>query len=137
MTARTAGRAPSRPEIHIREGDYDRIAAFALGIERTDPMLSRTIFEEIDRAHVHADDQLPAGIVAIGSEVEFADEKSGETRRVTLVLPNEADIEAGRIPVLTSMGAGLIGLSEGQSIDWPYPDGRPRTLRIASVRGPR
>ena len=131
-----AERDPSRPEIHIGEGDYDLIAAFALGIARRDPLLSRTIFDEIDRAQIHADDKLPAGVVAIGSEVEFVDEKSGETRRVTLVLPNETDIEAGRIPVLTSMGAGLIGLSEGQSIDWPYPDGRPRTLRIGSVRRP-
>lgn len=53
---------------------------------------------------------------------------------MTMALPAEADIEAGRISVVSSMGVGLIGLSEGQSIDWPYPDGRPRMLRISSVR---
>ena len=128
---------PSRPEIHIGERDYDLIAAFALRIARSDPELSRTIFEEIDRAQIHADKDLPAKAIAIGSEVEFVDERDGDVRRVTLVLPGEADIEAGRISVTTPMGVGLIGLSEGQSIDWPHPDGRPRRLRIGSVRGPR
>jgi regulator of nucleoside diphosphate kinase len=137
MSGKAAERESSRPEIHIGESDYDIIADFALRIERSDPELSRTIFDEIDRAQIHADDDLPEKVVAIGSEVEFVDEKSRDVRRVTLVLPGEADIAAGRISVMTSMGAGLIGLSEGQSIDWPCPDGRPRTLRIRSVRGTR
>ena len=126
----------ARPEIHVGESDYDVIAAFALRIERSEPELSRTIFEEIDRARIHADHDLPPGIVAIGSEVEFVDEKDGGVRRATLVLPGEANVEAGRISAMSPMGVGLIGLSEGQSIDWPYPDGRPRRLRIRSVRCP-
>jgi regulator of nucleoside diphosphate kinase len=137
MAAERAKRELYRPEIHIGESDYDLIAAFALRIERSDPELSRTIFDEIDRAQIHADKDLPAHVVAIGSEVEFVDERNGEVRRMTLVLPGEAEVEAGRISVMSPMGVGLIGLSEGQSIDWPYPDGRPRTLRIGSVRGSR
>jgi regulator of nucleoside diphosphate kinase len=137
MSAKPPERESSRPEIHISESDYDLIAAFGLRIERSDPELSRTIFDEIDRAQIHADGDLPGKVVAIGSEVEFVDEKNGDVRRMTMVLPAEADIEAGRISVVSSMGVGLIGLSEGQSIDWPYPDGRPRTLRISSVRQPR
>ena len=128
--------AAGRPEIHIGESDYDLIAAFALRIERSDPGLSRTIFGEIDRARIHPDKDLPANVVAIGSELEFVDERNGQVRRMTLVLPGEADIESGRISVMTQMGVGLIGLSEGQSIEWPLPDGRPRTLRIAKVKGP-
>jgi transcription elongation GreA/GreB family factor len=37
---------------------------------------------------------------------------------------------------MTLVGLGLIGLRAGQTIEWPRPDGSPRTLRIKSVEGP-
>ncbi|HEY5722867.1 MAG TPA: hypothetical protein VIT45_11155 [Allosphingosinicella sp.] len=49
-------------------------------VERSDPELSRRIFDEIDRAQIHSDGDLPEKVVAIGSEVEFVDEKSGDVR---------------------------------------------------------
>ena len=58
------------------------------------------------------------------------------SRSVQLVLPGEADIENGRISVLTPVGAGLIGLSPGQEIEWPDIEGRSRKLRILAVRQP-
>ena len=122
------------PEIHLSQSDYERVESLALSLERHSPALARTILEEIERAEVHADDDLPENVVSIGSEVEFVDESQGTSRRVTLVLPAEADIEAGKVSIMTSVGAGLIGLAEGQSIDWPCPDGRARRLKIKSVR---
>src|SRR3546814_1242385 len=55
----------------------------------------------------------------MGSSVTFIDEKSRAERTVRLVYPAEADIAAGRMSILTPVGAGLIGLSVGQSINWP------------------
>ena len=123
-----------KPPIHLIDEDYDIIADLALSIGRRSPELSKLLLEEIDRAEIHARDALPPEVVALGSEVEFLDVGSGATRQVTLVLPGEADIEAGRVSILTSVGAGLIGLKKGQSIDWPCPSGRPRVLRILNVR---
>lgn len=125
--------AAGRPPIHILEEDYDVIAGLALLIERTRPELSRQILEEIDRAEIHPEGDLPPGVVRLGSEVEFLDEGNGERRRVRLVLPDEADIGEGRVSILTPVGAGLIGLSTGQTIDWPLRDGRSRALKILSV----
>ena len=47
--------------------------------------------------------------------------------------PDEADIAAGRISIMTPVGAGLIGLREGQSILWPHRGGETRVLRILKV----
>jgi len=77
---------------------------------------------------------MPRDVVTMGAEVEFLGRRSGEQRAVRLVWPTEADIDAGRVSVLTPVGAGLIGLSEGQSIDWPDREGRPRTLSVLRVR---
>jgi regulator of nucleoside diphosphate kinase len=52
---------------------------------------------------------------------------------VKLVYPQDADIEAGRISILTPIGAGLIGLAQGDSIVWPDRDGQERILRIVRV----
>ena len=125
--------AAGRPPIHILESDYDVIAGLALRIERSRPELSRLLLEEIDRAEMHPEGALPSGVVRLGSEVEFLDEGTGERRRVRLVLPDEADIAQGRVSILTPVGAGLIGLATGQTIDWPLPDGRSRALKILSV----
>lgn len=121
------------PEIHLRESDYDVIADFALRMRRSDPRLSDLALAEIDRAQLHPTEDFPDDIVAIGSEVEFVAEGQDMARRVTLVLPADADIEAGKVSVMTSVGLGLIGLRAGQAIEWPRPDGAPRTLSIKSV----
>jgi regulator of nucleoside diphosphate kinase len=131
----SAATTPSaeKPPIHLIDTDYDLIADLALSIERRAPQLAKMLLDEIDRAEIHGRDALPFDVVTIGSEVEFLDVETGATRRVQLVLPVHADIEAGRVSILTPVGAGLIGLRKGQSIDWPRPSGRPRVLRILNV----
>jgi regulator of nucleoside diphosphate kinase len=123
-----------KPPIRMTDADYDRIAEMALGIEKTAPALSKLLLDEMDRATILPAGALPADVVALGSEVEFLDEMAGTRRTVRLVLPRSADVEADRISILTPIGAGLIGLAVGSEIGWPYPDGRPRVLKILAVR---
>lgn len=131
MTSTTV--APRKvPAIHITSADYDLIAELAIRMEAHNPSLSALILSEIERAHVHETSDVLPDIVALGSEVTFAD-GNGLERTVTLVLPGQADIEKGRVSVMTSVGAGLIGMRVGSTIDWPCPDGRPRTLKILRV----
>ena len=135
-TVQETTRVPDAPPIHISEADYDRIADLALRLEHSSPGLSRLILEEIDRAEIHGTESLPNDVVAIGSEVEFLDTTTGKQRRVQLVWPSQADIEEGRISVMTPVGAGLIGMRVGQEISWPRPDGRARVLKILKVKQP-
>ena len=123
----------AKPPIHMSTSDYDQIAEMALGLENSAPALAKLLFDEIDRAVIYPDGQLPADVVALGSEVEYEDQSTGAVRRVRLVLPHQADMEAGRVSILTPAGAGLIGMSVGRAIDWPCLDGRPRSLRILAV----
>ena len=125
-----------KPPIHLTDVDYDIIAGLALGIEKQRPDLSRMLLKEIDRAELHEPGSLPADAVTIGSEVEVLDTHTGITRRLRLVLPAEADVDAGLVSILTPIGAGLIGLTSGQSIEWPYPNGETRALKILSVTRP-
>ena len=60
-------------------------------------------------------------------------EGSGQAKHVTLVYPTAADVAAGRISVLTPVGAALIGLSAGQSMAFETPSGEPRSLTVLEV----
>ena len=123
----------SQPPLVISNADYDLIANLALSIEGRLPTLAGQLLEEIDRAEIVPALELPPNVVALGSAVEFEDQSSGARRTVQLVTPGEADIEQGRISILTSVGAGLIGMAAGAQINWPRPDGTERRLRIVHV----
>ena len=53
---------------------------------------------------------------------------------VGVVLPADANIEKGRISILTPMGAALYGLGEGHTIRWPDLFGNYRPIRIIRVK---
>ena len=127
---------PRRPPIILGKTDAERLSALAAKLEASNPVLADLLIGEIERATVRDDQKVPPTTVSMQSVVEFLDESHGKTRSVQLVYPHDADIAAGRISVLTPIGAGLIGLSPGQSIAWPDREGRERMLRILKVEKP-
>ena len=136
MATTIPARAVARPPVHLIDRECDLLVDLALQIEGQSPGVAALLLGEIERAEVHPAESLPPGTVTIGSEVDFLDESTHRLRTVTLVMPGDADIGAGRISVLTPVGAGLIGLGEGNAIDWPDRDGTSRRLRILAVRPP-
>jgi len=122
------------PAIRMIDAESERLSALALNASTCQPTVADLLLAEIERARLLPAADMPRDVVTMGAEVEFVDQRSGEQRAVRLVWPPEADIDAGRVSVLTPVGAGLIGLSEGQSIDWPDRDGHRRTLRVVRVR---
>jgi regulator of nucleoside diphosphate kinase len=130
MTTRTPDAL--KPNIIVSEADeraLTRLAAHAL--ERT-PELGQELLAEVERACIVPAASVPRGLVQMGSLVEFRQE-GGRTRRVQLVYPGLADIAANRISILTPIGTALLGLREGQSIEWRARDGRTCRLTVISV----
>lgn len=121
------------PKIIVGATDAERLNALALAAEARLPDVSEALLDELERAEIRPDDAVPGDVVAMGSTVRFLDEAHGTDLTVRLVYPAEADISDGRISVLTPIGAGLLGLSPGQTILWPDRDGRERSLRVLEV----
>lgn len=90
---------------------------------------------ELERALVLAADEMPAGVVTIGSLVRVLDLDTGKRRVLTLVLPPEADVAEHRISVLAPIGAALLGLRAGDDVEWGMP-GSGRRLHIEHVVQP-
>lgn len=124
------------PKIVIPARDYARLISLAHAALNSMPDLAAGLSDELDRAHVLADECDPGEVVRMGSEVEFRDHETGSVRTITLVYPNAANIADGRISVLTPVGTALLGLAVGDSIDWEAPSGQSRALTVLSVRTP-
>jgi regulator of nucleoside diphosphate kinase len=122
----------ARPALIIDADDYERLIGIARGALQQQPALAEQLVEEVERADLRPSAEMPLDVVAIGSDVTFHETDSDQTRTVRLVFPRDADLDKGRVSVLTPLGAGLLGLSIGQNISWEM-GGRVRQLTIVGV----
>ena len=124
------------PLIRMIDSEADVLTELTLQNQRDSISFHELLLDEIDRAAICDRADIPPDVVTMGSSVTFLDEKSGAQRTVRLVYPADADIAAGRMSILTPVGAGLIGLSVGQSINWPDRGGIEHRLTIVAVEQP-
>jgi regulator of nucleoside diphosphate kinase len=89
------------------------------------------LFEELARAKVAP--SLPPFVVGMGSRATFTYNGS-RYRDYMLVYPQRADFAEGRISVLTPVGAMLLGLAEGQAIEWTSEDGVMHRIALEQVK---
>lgn len=120
------------PPIIVASEDRERLLRFATEVS-TD--VAAQLEGELERARVLPLSEVPADVVVMNSELEYEETGSGQRRRLTLVYPMDADIEAGRVSVLAPLGCALLGLTVGQEIDWRMPGGS-RRLKVIAVRRP-
>lgn len=88
---------------------------------------------ELDRAKIITDSDVPSDLITMNSKVKFLNIQDNKEMEITLVYPSEANFSEGKISVLASLGSALIGLRKEQEINWMFPDGKTRTLRILEV----
>jgi len=117
----------------ITEKDLERLQALIDSRAARDADAAELLEEELTRAVVVPQSRIPSDVVTMNSRVVFEDEQTRQRREVTLVYPGAADAASQKVSVLAPVGAALLGLSVGQSIDWPLPGGRTARLRIISV----
>lgn len=124
---------PARqPQVYITEQDLERLHDIVGN--RSDQLPGpRMLLEELSRAIIVSADEAPRRFVRLNSLVSFEDTHSGTVREVQLVSPVEADVDQGRISVLTPVGAALIGLTRGAEFTWSDPSGRRHAVKVLDV----
>ena len=123
------------PSITVSSHDLARLEAMLESPLHRDNPVAGLLADELNRANVVPPDQVPAGTVTMHATVQCADDLTGDTHSLTLVYPHEADVDQGRVSILAPVGAGLLGLTIDQSIDWAAPGGRKLRLRVIAVHG--
>ena len=88
---------------------------------------------ELSRAEIVSPEQMPADVVTMNATVCFQLAGASQPFTLTLVYPDEMDNSQDRLSILAPVGSALLGLAVGRSIDWEYPGGEIRRLRIECV----
>jgi len=106
-------------------GDLSENAEYSAAKERLlflEQRISK-LEETLSRARLLENENIPADKVYIGATVELTDLKSGRKLTYTLVAPEEADFERGKISTVSPIGRGLLGHAEGEEVDIKVPAG--------------
>jgi len=129
-----SGLPPSTsPAIRLHSRDLARLDALLdTPLYRQHPG-APALQRELDRADLLPDDEAVTPVVGLHARVRCIDDASGAHHELTLVLPHEADVDAGRVSVLAPVGTALLGLTTGQRIDWPTAGGRILRLRVLDI----
>lgn len=92
----------------------------------------RALEEELERARIVAENAVPPDAITMNSRAELLDLDTGERMEFTVVFPDEADPDEGRISVLSPVGAGMLGYRVGDCFERRAPHG-VRRLKVTAV----
>lgn len=122
---------PLAPPITISRNDLGRLKRLlnTPGIRDTDA--AQALDDELERAEVVDPSALPPNVVTMNSRVRLRERRSGREHELTLVYPPDAGED--RVSVLAPVGSALLGLSVGQDIEWPLPDGRIAQFEVLEI----
>ncbi len=121
------------PPITLSSRDFDRLDALLDTPQWQNNPTAQALRNELDRANVVSPEQIPGNLVTMNSTVTCVEEIGGRQHELTLTYPAEADAARGQVSVFAPVGAALLGLTVGQSIDWTTPDGKALRLRVTAI----
>ncbi len=116
------------PTITVSKLDVTRLEAL---LSDTHGEVADGLEEELLRANVVAPRDMPTDVVTMNSRIRCREQGRGREMCLTLVYPQDSGPE--RVSILAPVGAALLGMSVGQSIDWPAPNGKTLKLEILAV----
>lgn len=114
----------------LTQSDFEKLNSL---LEAAQPDIAELLKEELSRAVIVANDELPVDVVSMNSKVIFKDLVTDKESVVTLVYPQDANIDEGKISIFAPVGSALIGLRVGQVINWPLPNGKEKRIQVVSV----
>ena len=122
-----------RPEIIISTIDADRLDKLMDSMPGRSFMGKAELESELARARVVDPKDVPPTVVTMNSTVRFRVESSSEEFELTLVYPKDVDASGKTISILAPVGSALLGLSQGDEIEWPKPGGGVLRVHISEV----
>ncbi len=119
--------------IRMTDRDYERLSAL-VGAMRGGPRsgYAAMLGERLRGASTIRDEAFDSGCVKMGSFARLLDLGMNREFRYRLAFPGEADIDAGRISVLSPLGAALLGRTTGEEFSYQSPGG-PVRMRVLEV----
>lgn len=83
---------------------------------------------ELKRARIVSPQEIPERIVTMNTRLVLSDIDTGSELTFTLVFPQDADADAGRVSVISPVGTAVLGYGENDTVEWDVPAGKRRFL---------
>jgi len=122
-----------KPNIIVSSLDAERLEILLDALPPAEAATHDGLLDELGRAEIVAPQDMPPGVVTMNSTVRFEIDTPREELRLTLAYPRDMANTTDAISILTPVGTALLGLSVGDAIDWPRPDGQLARVRILEV----
>jgi len=113
----------TRPKIIISSLDAERLDKLIAFLPDNAFPGKEELEAELARAEVVDPRDIPPSVVTMNSTVRFKVASSAEEFTLTLVYPKDMDDSGSKISILAPVGSALLGLSQGDEIEWPKPGG--------------
>ncbi|HNO74509.1 MAG TPA: nucleoside diphosphate kinase regulator [Nitrosomonas mobilis] len=123
----------TRPEIVISTVDSERLERLLDSLPNNGFIGKVELESELARARVVEPKDVPATTVTMNSTVRFKVESSSEEFELTLVYPKDSDLSGKTLSILAPIGSALLGLSQGDEIEWPKPGGGVLRVQIHEI----
>ncbi|MEN3274848.1 MAG: regulator of nucleoside diphosphate kinase [Massilia sp.] len=112
-----------RPPIVVSSLDMERLELLLDSLPAAQAGTRETLLEELARAELVEPENMPCNVVTMNSRVRFVLDGAPQEFNMSLAYPKDVDGAPDKLSVLTPVGNALLGLTEGDSIDWTRPDG--------------
>ena len=122
-----------KPKIMISSLDAERLEMLLETLPQNAFPGRDDLEAELARAEVVDPEEIPPTVVTMNSTVRFRVESSAEEFCLTLVYPKDVDTSGEKISILAPVGSALLGLAQGDEIEWPKPGGGVLRVRIVEV----
>ncbi|MBB3191390.1 nucleoside diphosphate kinase regulator [Halomonas cerina] len=122
-----------RPPLIINRLDAERLQRLIDAADDQDLAVAEALEAELERGEVLDPEEMPEDVVSMNSRVQFTDLGRGRQITRTLVYPHALASTEDAISVMAPVGAALLGLRIGDTIDWPLPGGGKTRLRLDAL----
>lgn len=122
-----------KPNLVISSTDLERLEILLDSVPAGSVPGKDELEEELNRAEIVDPQDIPPTVVTMNSTVRFKVTSSDEEFCLQLVYPKDVKPGGGTISILAPVGSALIGVSEGDEIEWPKPGGGTQRVRIEEV----
>jgi len=92
----------------------------------------KSLEAELLKAKVVDAHAIPRDVVTMNTRLLFHDLDDDSKMEVTLVFPADADIDVGKLSILSPVGTALLGYRKGDTVQWDVPAGK-RRIRIEKI----
>lgn len=108
--------------IYITERDKKRLGPLVEALKNSRDDI-RALQAELELANVIAPEDLPPDVITMNAKARLRDLDTGEEVTYTLVFPDKASIDDGRISVVAPVGTAMLGHRVGDEFEWEVPAG--------------